>query len=85
MADPDEKDEIDEIESPRDGMAHSRLPQAPNILPAESEDGPEDNRRKETGGYEKGPSHLLHRSKDAMIFLGNGFAILHPIPLLLDR
>ena len=47
MADPDEEDEIDEIESPGNGMAHSRLPQAPDILPAKGKERPEEDHRRE--------------------------------------
>jgi hypothetical protein len=81
MADPDKEDEVDKIKGPRDGMPHSGFTQPPNVLPAEGEDGPENNGREENCHEPERPSRFGQRGQDGGVFLRSGLAIRHTIPL----
>jgi hypothetical protein len=82
VADSDKEDEIDEIQGPGNRMSHSCLPQTPKVLIAKGTKRPEDNARKETCHNQVEPTYLGQRVEDSTVFLGNGFAIGHTIPLL---
>ena len=81
MADPDEKDEIDQVECPRDGMSHACGSPTPNELPCKGEKGPGGNTCQRLPGYSRAFPGL--GIEFPSVIRGNGFAIHHSIPLLL--
>jgi hypothetical protein len=81
MTDPDKEDEIDEVKGPGNRMAHPCLPQTPIELVAEGKEGPEYNTRKEARHNQVKSTYASQRVQDSTVFLGNGFAIGHTIPL----
>jgi hypothetical protein len=85
MADPDKEDEIDEIESPGYRMAHARHPKAMNILPAKSEERPEDNACKKACGDDERPARSSQGGKDSIIFAGQASLSIMPfLPQVVD-